>query len=617
MYQLIIHHDIGILGKEGNLEIDNKSPGHVYLELKKNDDSIVYGVLSGVDLDLNDLTETYNSYQKYIIHGKGRLELAREYDHQNPNNKVLHSKTIEITEEQYLKGKMLLDKYEQYLGQEIPSEIYGLFGNNCAHFVNHIYRSMGLEGDYTRNYREYELNRINTKLTNAYKAVFGLYAGDKPFTVFGSSIEEIAKKYNIDTSKIVKKEPIQGIPDMDTIMIQDLSSKLMFDIVPNAELDLYKQVQQSVLEEVGEVSKAAIINLSTEKQWELNSSFRQQVMHTIFSPSEKQFAQMEELLAQGANINGGEEFLGKDAYLCCFGYPAPLLLAAKSSEAKVVEFLLSKGANPNITDNRSTIRLFSPALHYAIYDNNLEIVKLLVKANADVNLRDKSTKIGQTPLELALRRAGVEYQNTGDYIDRIEILKILSAASSKLQESNLELLGKENDILEEAKSDSELKDQAVIVNCSNKVINHLAGKFLSDQNYSKEYTEESINDALSGLKLTKNIIPGITAQSLKFANEHYESMQQLTGIKYQSEELEKIKKYKQKSEQIKQEMGGLTNKQSYNNQAQEKTSNDQDWLNDILSHTQTAMNEAYHDPEMQQFMKDLGGNSGFNYDDFS
>lgn len=234
MYQLIIYHDVGIIDKEGNLEIDNKSPGHVYLELKGNDNSRVYGVLSGVDLDLNDLKKTFNAYQKYIIHGKERLELAREYERQNPNDKVLHSKTIEITEEQYLKGVILLDEYKQYLGQEIPSEIYGLFGNNCTHFVNHVYRSIGLEGDYTRNYRESELNKINTKLTNTYKAVFGLHPGDKPLTVVGFSKEEVATKYNVDIAKVTRKEPIQGIPDMDAVMMQEIADQISFVIEPNA-----------------------------------------------------------------------------------------------------------------------------------------------------------------------------------------------------------------------------------------------------------------------------------------------------------------------------------------------------------------------------------------------
>jgi len=106
------------------------------------------------------------------------------------------------------------------------------------------------------------------------------------------------------------------------------------------------------------------------------------------------------------------------------------------------------------------------------------------------------------------------------------------------------------------------------------------------------------------------------------------------GIKNPKQELEKIKKSEQEeakmmpvAQDLVQDiqnqqvftagMQNFMNQQSNNGQTQEKKSDDQDWLNDILLNTQTAMNEAYHDPDMQQFMKDLGGNSGFNYDDFS
>jgi len=233
MYQLIIHHDTGLSKQDQQFIKDAWNLGHVYLELREDENSVIYGVLSG--LDWSDLKKTINTYQKYIIHGKERLELAKEYESQNPNDKILHSKTIEITEEQYLEGVILLDKYEQYLGQEIPSEIYGLLENNCADFVKNIYRSMGLEGDYTRHYRTSELQQINTQLTNKYK-IFDLHPGDKPFTVFGSSIEEVAKKYNIDVSKVSKKEPTQGIPDMEVAMMQEAFDNFSFVIEPNPKL---------------------------------------------------------------------------------------------------------------------------------------------------------------------------------------------------------------------------------------------------------------------------------------------------------------------------------------------------------------------------------------------
>lgn len=41
MYQLIIHHDIGIINEGGALKKDDKSPGHVYLELKENTTAVL------------------------------------------------------------------------------------------------------------------------------------------------------------------------------------------------------------------------------------------------------------------------------------------------------------------------------------------------------------------------------------------------------------------------------------------------------------------------------------------------------------------------------------------------------------------------------------------------
>ena len=412
MYQLIIHHDVGVVNKEGHLEIDKDSPGHVYLELKGDDDSVVCGVLSGVDLDLSDLKEAYNSYQKYIIHGQERLKLAREYESQHPNEKILHSKIINIKEIQYLEAMVLLDDYEQYKGKKMPSEIYGLFGNNCAHFVNHIYRSMGLEGDYTRNYKTTELQLVDTKLTNGYK-VIGFYPGDKAFTVFGSSIEEVAKKYNVDIFKVRKKEPTKGIPDMEVAMMQEACDQISFEIAPNLELSDHS-----------------------------NSDYKKE------------------------------------------------------------------------------------------------------KAN--------------------------------------------------IQEDTKE----------------------VIINNPNKVINDKLEQLLSNPDQLKQYQQQSINDAFEGLKIGEKIIPGMTEHSVKSANEHYEFLQGLVGIKDPDIELEKIKQYKQKSTVTKSNMQSFMGGQNNTSQKQDPSQEDnQDWLNNLVSNTKNSMNDAYNDPDMQQFLQTLGNNSNFNFED--
>jgi hypothetical protein len=225
MHQLIIHHDIGIVNKDGKLEKEPSGLGHVYLELLNNEESLVCGIVSGYGV-------SDGSYSQYRPHGEERLALAREYENQNPDDKILYSKVIEITEIQYLEAMVLLDEYEQYIGKRMPSQTYNLFFNNCAHFVNHIYRSIGLEGDYTRNYKTAELEIINTKLTNGYKAL-GFYPGDKPLTVFGSSIEEVAKKYNVPKSLVSQKEAIPGVPDADFAIEQQAANQFTFVIAPN------------------------------------------------------------------------------------------------------------------------------------------------------------------------------------------------------------------------------------------------------------------------------------------------------------------------------------------------------------------------------------------------
>lgn len=236
MYQLIIHHDVGVK-KDGHvLTIDKHSPGHVYLELRNKEESIVRGILSGIDFDLMNPQQTLDTYQKYILHGKERLKLAREYEAQYPNNKICHSKIIKISENQYKQAKQILTKYDQYLGREIPSETYGVFGNNCTHFVNKVYRAIGLEGDYTRHYSSLELDQISTELTKKYKAFFNLHPGDKAFTVFGSSIEEVAKKYNVDVTKVTKKKIIPVVPDMEAALMQEAMGHISFEIAPNPEL---------------------------------------------------------------------------------------------------------------------------------------------------------------------------------------------------------------------------------------------------------------------------------------------------------------------------------------------------------------------------------------------
>ena len=78
----------------------------------------------------------------------------------------------------------------------------------------------------------------------------------------------------------------------------------------------------------------------------------------------------------------------------------PLYLAVQNGRADVVHYLLKKGANPNVRDEKWGKTPF----HIAAYYGEITIAKLLIKYGANANARDAS---GRTPLHIA-----VEERNT-------------------------------------------------------------------------------------------------------------------------------------------------------------------------------------------------------------
>jgi uncharacterized protein len=70
------------------------------------------------------------------------------------------------------------------------------------------------------------------------------------------------------------------------------------------------------------------------------------------------------------------------------------LLEASVHGPELTRLLLSKGANPNIASNRGFTPLMRAAGH-----GNIEVVKLLLKSGANINLRDINRK---TAYDLAL-----------------------------------------------------------------------------------------------------------------------------------------------------------------------------------------------------------------------
>ena len=164
---------------------------------------------------------------------------------------------------------------------------------------------------------------------------------------------------------------------------------------------------------------------------------------------------------------------------------------------------------------------------------------------------------------------------------------------------------------------------------ANKVINKQVTKLLSNPSDFKEYQQRSLNNAFEDLKLAECLVPNITKTSLESMGEHYEFLQQLTGIKDPTSELEKIKKLEEEEEKIEPYLKNLVEsvqkQQTFSDKGLEKLGTqkqktdreDNDWLNALLSNTKTMMNEASNDPDMQQFIQNLGNGSKCNFDDYS
>ena len=95
--------------------------------------------------------------------------------------------------------------------------------------------------------------------------------------------------------------------------------------------------------------------------------------------------------------------------------PSPLGHAIDEDDVVIVEALLKKGANPNLTDSETGETLLMSAAKYS----TPEVVQALIKGGADVNARNKS---GQTALTLA---------DSKDNLWRNEIVALLKRHGAK------------------------------------------------------------------------------------------------------------------------------------------------------------------------------------------
>jgi ankyrin repeat protein len=97
------------------------------------------------------------------------------------------------------------------------------------------------------------------------------------------------------------------------------------------------------------------------------------------------------LLAYGVDVNNNDSQLGE----------APLHIAAEEGKAEIMQLLIKKGANINITDANGDTPLHYITSSQYFHGNYETVIDILVKAGADLNIKNK---LGRTPLHSATAR---------------------------------------------------------------------------------------------------------------------------------------------------------------------------------------------------------------------
>lgn len=231
MYKLRIYHDVKV--------IEDSDTGE--LVLKRNAIESALGISVGHSIvELDDVITSPKIRGLYpnneYLDESARINDARNYQVNHPNEKAFHLKEIHLTKEQYENALNEMNKYEKYVNDVIPKEILGgmwrILGNNCSDFTNTIYRAIGLPSNFTYQYTTQELAKIPGVL-ELYINRFG--SGDKEHIVIGDSIENIAARYNIDES-LVSEAKTDNMPlDQDAQSMKELGAKY-FVIAPNSNL---------------------------------------------------------------------------------------------------------------------------------------------------------------------------------------------------------------------------------------------------------------------------------------------------------------------------------------------------------------------------------------------
>ena len=162
-----------------------------------------------------------------------RLELARKWDALYPDNPASYTKKAPFTDEEVLKVYNFVEAKQKNPGT------YHLQSSNCVHEVQEVYQGSGRRGSFTDEYTSEELAQKMPGLTMSGigRALMAgsFFPGDKPLTVLGTSVQEVAKKYDVEESRVSRKEAIPGVP-YDLTIEQEAANQFTFVIAPNPKL---------------------------------------------------------------------------------------------------------------------------------------------------------------------------------------------------------------------------------------------------------------------------------------------------------------------------------------------------------------------------------------------
>ncbi len=178
----------------------------------------------------------------------------------------------------------------------------------------------------------------------------------------------------------------------------------------------------------------------------------------------------------------------------------PLLIASFGSNDRLVDLLIERSVDLNVIENKNGFT----ALHYAVHNNNLKLVKKLVGSNADLNIISKSDK-KETPLHLALKKQNIDIINLflkAKAVDTVKNSKNETVRDLGITSNNLKI----RDVFYNRLTKNE-KENLFVETVRNTKNIELLKKILNEENLSQELINESFlfsKDTLISKTLIEN-----------------------------------------------------------------------------------------------------------------